>query len=56
MKRKAVIIIAAVLVLCLFATLFVACNKRDKLPSATPVSWEKHLRDAADRQGTAFRH
>ena len=49
MKRKAVIIIAAVLVLCLFATLFVACNKRDKLPSATPVSWEKHLRDAADR-------
>ncbi len=48
-RRGAAFVFVAVLVLCLCLTLFAACNKGEELPSASPVSWEHHLKAAADR-------
>ena len=47
--RKAAVVLVAVMVLCLAATLFFACNKGEELPSVTPVSWERYLSDATAR-------
>ena len=47
--RKAAVVLIAVMVLCLAATLFFACNKGEELPSVTPVSWERYLSDATAR-------
>ena len=48
-RRGAAFVFVAVLVLCLCLTLFAACNKGEELPAASPVSWEHHLKAAADR-------
>lgn len=47
-KRRLSVLLAAAMVLCLAATLLAACNKGDKLPSDTPVSWEDILSEAAE--------
>lgn len=47
--RKVAVVLVAVMMLCLAATLFFACNKGEELPSVTPVSWERYLSDATAR-------
>ena len=49
MKRKIFAAAVAVILIITLGAILAACDGKEELPSDTPVSWDKYLRDATDK-------